>query len=381
MHRTHTYTAKLGSSVHARLTAFFEQQRLLFNAALEERIGAYRKAGQSISLYEQIKSLTVLREDQEFSQYDVRCQRSALFTLDRAFKSFFRRVKAGQKPGFPRFKSRDRGIRSFSISQPRLKTHGQWHSLSLKGIGRLRFKGEIEGKVLKARVVRTPIRIVVQLVVEQSDPQPAPRPPLGIDVGITARATLSDGTRYVGQQIDRERLTVLQQRLSHAKKGSKNRQKRKRTLAKEWQRVRERERAILHKMTIDLVKKTNCYYMENLNVRGMLGNHHLARSITEQQWATFMHMLTYKAASAGGWVRKVDPKYTSQDCSRCGERVKKSLSDRLHMCPACGLSIDRDWNAALNILNRGLLMSPPTGGNLPCGTTSAENDSESYYSL
>lgn len=259
MHRTATYTAQLSPAVHERLAAFLEQQRLLYNAALEERIGAYRQAGKAVSVYDQSKSLTVLREDAEFSQYDLKCQRSCLFTLDRAFKSFFRRVKAGQHPGFPRFKSKARGVRSFSTSQPRLKSHGRWHSLSIKGIGRLRFKGQIAGTVLKARVVCTPMRVVVQLVVEQPDTQPTPRPPLGIDVGIAARATLSDGTRYVGNQIDRERLAALQQHLAHAQKRSKNRQKRKRMLAKEWQRVRERKHGTLHEMTADLVKKTNCY--------------------------------------------------------------------------------------------------------------------------
>ena len=368
MHRTHTYTAKLSPAVHARLTAFLEQQRLLYNAALEERISAYRKAGKSLSLYDQNKSLTDLRKDTEFSQYGLKCQRSCLFTLDRAFKSFFRRLKTGQKPGFPRFKSKDRGMRSFSTSQPRLKSHGQWHSLSLKGIGRLRFKGSIPGNVLRACVVKTPLRVRLQLVVARPAPPPNPQPPLGIDVGVAARATLSDGQRYGGHQIDRERLMALQQQLARAKKRSKNRQKRKRLLAKEWQRVRERERGRLHEMTADLVKhKTNCYYVENLNVQNMMGNHHLARSIAEQQWGTFVDMLTYKAASAGGWVRTGDPKHTSQDCSRCGHRVHKTLSARLHVCSACGLSLDRDWNAAINILNRGLMGSPPSGGNIPSG--------------
>ncbi len=214
----------------------------------------------------------------------------------------------------------------------------------------------------------------MQLVVELPDTQPNPRPPLGIDVGVAARVTLSDGQRWTKHEVDRERLTVLQQRLSAAKKGSKNRQKRKRMLAKEWQRVRERERAILHEMTAELVKsKSNCYYVENLDVQEMMGNYHLARAIAEQQWSTLVNMLTYKAASAGGWVVKVDPRYTSQDCSRCGTRVGKTLSDRLHECPACGLSIDRAWNAAINILNRGLTVSPPSGGNAPSGTPGAEN--------
>ncbi len=170
-----------------------------------------------------------------------------------------------------------------------------------------------------------------------------------------------------------------EQRLSAAKQGARRRQKRKSTLAKEWQRVRERERAILHEMTADLVKKTNCYYVEHLHVQGMMGNHHLARSIADQQWATFVDMLTYKAARAGGWVVKVDPTYTSQDCSRCGKRVTKTLSDRLHVCLACGLSLDRDRNAAMNILNRGRTGRPPTGGNTPGGTPGAENGRSALY--
>ena len=381
MHRTHTYTAKLSTATHTRLSHFLAQQRVLYNAALEERIGAYRKAGVSLGLYNQNASLTALRDDAEFSPYDLKCQRSALFTLDRAFKAFFRRVKAGHKLGFPRFKSKDRGVRSFSTSQPRLKSHGRWHSLSFKGIGRLQFKGAINGAVRKARVVKTPLRVVVQVIVALPAVESAPRPPLGSDVGIAARATLSEGTRHVGHQVARERLTVLQQPLAQAKKRSRSRQQRKRMLAKEWQRVRLRERGLLHEMTAALVKQTNGYYVEDLRVQNMMGNQPLARASVEPQGATLVHMLTYKAARAGGWVKKVDPTHTSQDCSRCGTRVEKTLSDRLHVCPACELSIDRDWNAAINVLNRGLGVRPPTGGKTPCGTTGPENGSGCYDSL
>lgn len=162
MHRPQTYTAKRGPSVHTRRSAFLEQQRFLDNAALAERRGAYQKAGVSVSLYDQYKSLPALRQAQDFSQYDLKSHRSCLSTLDQAFKGVFRRVRAGKRAGFPRFKGRDRGIRSFSTSQPRLKSQGKWNSLSVKGIGRFRFKGAIEGTVLKARVVKTPMRVGVQ---------------------------------------------------------------------------------------------------------------------------------------------------------------------------------------------------------------------------
>ena len=242
----------------------------------------------------------------------------------------------------------------------------------MKGIGRFRFKRQDTDDVVTVRVVVTPLRVMVQLVVKRPDAQPNPQPPLGIDVGITARVTLSDGTRWTKCELDRERITVLQQRVSAAKKGSRNRRKRARELSKEWRRAVERERGMLHEMTADLVKKTNCYFVEDLPVQKMMQNHGLARSIAEQQWATFLAMLTYKAESAGGWVRKVDPKYTSQDCSRCGTRVKKTLSDRLYACSVCGLSIDRDWNAAINILRRGLHDLSP-GGNIPGGVSGTKN--------
>ena len=226
---------------------------------------------------------------------------------------------------------------------------------------------------MKARVVQPPLRVCGQLVVELPDTPPHLSLPLGIDGGMAARITLSDGQRWTTNAVDRERLTVLHQRLATAKKGSKTRPKRKRMLAKEWQRGRDRERAILHEMPADLIKKTKCYYGEDLPGQNMLGNRHLARSIAEQQWSTFIQMLTDQAERAGGWVVKVDPHYTSQDCSRCRTRVKKTLSDRLHICPACGLSIDRAWNAEIDILQGGLIVSPPSGGNFPSGTPGAEN--------
>lgn len=169
-------TAPLSPSVPTRRSAFLAQQRLVSNAAPEERMGAYRQAGVSLSLSDQHKSLTALRAAPEFAHYDVKGHRSCLFPVDRAFKGFCRCLKAGQKPGFPRFKSQARGMRSFSPSQPRLKAHGQWSRLALKGIGRVRFKGQVAGTVLKARVVNTPMRVVIPLGVELPDAQPKPNP-------------------------------------------------------------------------------------------------------------------------------------------------------------------------------------------------------------
>ncbi len=373
-YRTATHTARLSAAVHERLNTFLEQQRLLYNAALEERIGAYRKAGVSVGLYDQCKSLTEIREDAEFSQYDVTCQRSCLVTLDRAFKAFFCRVKARQQPGFPRFKSQARGCRSFATAQPRLTSQGKGKSLSRKGLGRLRFTGQIAGPVLKARIVKTPRRVVVPRVVARPAPPPPPRPPRGIDGGVAARVSLSDGQRWPPPAVARDRLPVRPQRLAAAPKGSQPRQTRKMPLAKEWHRVRERARALRHEMTAEVVNsQSNCWDVETVDVPGMMRPHTLARSSAEQPGSPCVERLPAKAASAGGWGRKGDPPDTAQAGRRCGTRVPNPLSARLQAGHACGLSIDRDRNAALNILHRGLPVSPPAGGTAPSGTRGAEN--------
>lgn len=153
-----TYPATLSPSVPTRRSAFLEPHRLVSTAALEARMGAYRQAGVSVSLSDQHKRLTALRTDQACSHYALKGQRSGRFPLERAFNGCFRRVKAGPQPGFPRFKSTARGLRSFSTTQPRLKPPGQWPALSLQGMGRVRFKGQIAGPLLKARVVQPPLR-------------------------------------------------------------------------------------------------------------------------------------------------------------------------------------------------------------------------------
>ena len=263
--------------------------------------------------YEQSKSVTALREAAEFSQYAVPCQRSCVVTLDRAFKAFFCRGKARQQPGFPRFKGRARGGRSFATSQPRLTSQGKGKSLSRKGLGRLRFTGQSAGPVLKARLGTTPRRVVVpRVVVPRVVARPAPPrpacPPRGIDGGVAARVSLSDGPRWPPPAVARDRLPGRPQRLSAARKGSKTRQKRKRMLAKEWHRVRERERALLHEMTAGLVKKTNCYYVETVDVPGMMCPPTLARSSAEQPGAPCVERFPAKAASAWGWGRKGPPR-------------------------------------------------------------------------
>ena len=373
MIRTETYTAKLSKSSHQNLDDLLEKLRVLYNAALEERIDAYRKTGQSPNYVQQAKSLTEIRNsDLGYDDYRCAVQQNLLKRLEKAYQHFFRRG------GFPRFKSHHRGIRSFEWHNPAIRKHGKFNVLLIKGVGRLRFKGELPDQIRFVRVVKTARRVKLQIIHEIADAEPAPSiSPIGIDVGIRSRITCSNGFKTGKNELDRSELKRRQRILSKAVKGSNNRRKKRLALAKEWQRVRERERGSLHELTAELAKQSNTFYVENLNVLNMVKNHKLARSILEANWGAFIQMLTYKAESAGGTVVKVDPKDTSQKCSSCGTKAKEklTLAIRQYRCEYCGFEADRDMNAAMNILQRGLGLSSKSGGNSPARRENATEGS------
>ena len=255
--RTWTYTAKVSKPAHRKLENFLIQLTILWNAALQERSEAYSKQGVKITAYDQQKSLTKIRADDEwFSGFHLHSQRSALQRLDRAFQNFFRRVKAGEKPGYPRFKSVRRGVKSFETGSFSVVEEGAWKSVTFKGVGKFRFQGEVVGEPKVVRIVKTPRRVKLMLVCEiPLDPPKDTRPPLGIDVGVRERFTLSNGVVLPKVSIDRRRLKRLQRLVDRAVEGSNNRRKKIAMLAKEWQRVSERQKAELHRITDTLVKE------------------------------------------------------------------------------------------------------------------------------
>ena len=397
--RTLRFPAKLNRTTHAALERFLEDQRILWNAALQERIDAYGKCGKSISAYDQCKSLTAIRRDdaQHYARISVDAQRSILFRLDKAFRAFFGRVKRGEKPGFPRYRSRRRAVRSFETDAFRVHRQGSWQAVTIKGIGRFRFRGEVAGTAKVLRIVRSPRRVEVQFVVEMELPQQDiaddSRAPVGIDVGIRARVALSGGDIVPGTTLDRARLRHRQRRVSRARRGSNARRKKVCALAKEWQRVTERERGRLHELTSRLVREQGprCY-VEDLRILNMTKNHSLARAILEQTWGAFVTLLAYKAEDAGGWVRRVPAQGTSQRCSACGAlpSTPLGLGVRTYRCAGCGHVADRDVNAAKNILSVGLALDWPGGEPPVCreaegergarsATTGARRDSTEQY--
>ena len=235
------------------------------------------------------------------------------------------------------------------------------------------------------RVVRTPKRVEVHLVYRIDVPEPIraedAQSPIGIDLGINSLVALSDGTQVPGRRPDRKKIRKAQRRLAKTKPGSNGRRKRRETLARAWQVERERACGYLHELSADLVKQHDRIVVEDLqiknltrsakgtvekpgkNVRAKAG---LNRSIYAQSWGTLIGMLDYKAERAGGRVDRVAPHHTSQDCSGCGRRVPKKLSVRVHRCDGpngCGLVLDRDVNAARNVLRRA--EGSPPGGTVP----------------
>ena len=354
MLRTYNRKAYLTKASHANLAYFLDQARYLYNESLAERKEAWGEEERSVSYLQQQAKLTERRKDPQWSRFPARVQRSILKRLDRAYKSFFR------QGGYPRFKSWRNGIHSFEDPTPaQIKSSGKYYSYTIKGIGRLKFRDALPDGVVKIiRVVRTPRRVKLQFVMEVDDPDVLDiRPPVGIDLGIKDRAILSNGHQIPKNVVDRDEIKRRQRILARAVRGSNSRQKKKRLLAKMWQRVTEREKGKVHETTSALVKDHSCrFVVEDLKIPNMVKNHKLARSIVEQQWGYFVQCLAYKAESAGGWVIKVNPKNTTQQCSGCGSmpRDKIGLDQRMYHCYSCGMVLDRDINAAVNILHRGM---------------------------
>ncbi len=387
--RTQEFRAYLSKAGHQNLEDFFHQATWLWNRALCKRKQGWERDTVRVSYYDQCKELTVTRQSdpEAWGRFYSSAQRSTLDRLDKAFKSFFRRLKAGEKPGYPRYRTLNRPVRSFEygFDNARVKTNGgKYHWVNVKGIGRIRFRGCPTGTIKAIRVVKTVRRVKVQFVCEQPlTSNPDTRPVVGIDMGVRNRVVLSGGTWLPGVKLDRRELKRRQRRYSKAKRGSKNKEKRRLEHAREWQRVRERELAAIHELTRKIIDDHSANVaVEDLNIGGMVKNRHLSRAILEQAWGRIKNQLNYKTESAGGRLYVVNPAYTSQTCSSCGHLPDKqnriSLHVRVYRCQVCGLSLDRDVNAAINVRERALGNGDVAdhllpGGNSPVGATHRRN--------
>ena len=331
--------------------------RRLYNNGLEQRIQAY-KTRCPTNYYQQKRGLVKLKKElPEYSEIYSHTLQDVVNRLDKAYKSFFRRIKKGETAGFPRFKSANR-FHSITFDRYGFRILPNGH-LKLTKIGNIRmFKHrEIDGTPKTCTVKHDGVgdwwaTISVSL---PDVPKQEPKTMVGVDVGLKNIVTLSTGEmieppKFLKQSEDK--IKHLQRQVSRKKRGGSNRRKHIIRLAKAHRRVERQRNDFLHKLSRNLSQKADIVVFENLNIQNMMKNHCLAKSIGDASWGKLMQYTTYKAEEAGRSVRFVNPNGTSQICSRCGEMVHKPLSERFHTCTKCGFSADRDCNASLNILKR-----------------------------
>lgn len=349
------------------------QSRLIYNAALEQRISTYQEMGKGITYNAQWAHFRDLRHTnpETIGLLNASSLQHLLRRLDKAFKAFFRRVKAGETPGFPRFKGRNR-FKSIDYTYGdgcRLRTNEQGQKyFYVQNVGDVRmcFHRNIPDSAQIKHVVieLTNQHWYVCLMLELPDVQtvhPKPESVVGIDVGLYHLLSLSDN-----QVIDNPRwfkeslakLRILQRQATRRQKGSQRQRKSYAAIARLHERIANQRRDYLHKITAILIQEYSLIAIEDFSLAFMNRNEHLSLSSYDAGLGEFRQLLQYKAEEAGAEVIAVNPAYTSQRCSVCGEIVEKSLRVRVHECSNCGLVLDRDVNAARNILQLAL-ENPP----------------------
>lgn len=329
----------------------------LYNAALQERRDAWRMAGIHVSFSQQSTQLPLIKADRpELAEVYSQALQDVLHRVDKAFAGLFRRVKAGEKPGYPRFRSRRRYD---SLTYPQLGFSLEEKHLYLSKVGPVKVKlhRPLEGCVKTLTVKRECGTWYAMFVCQvESAPLPACAEAVGIDVGLEYFLTTSEGEHIENPRhlrVAEAQLVKAQQRVSRRRKGSHRRRKAVGLLAHQHQRVRNCRKDFHHKVARNLVGSYGFITAEDLRVANMVRNRSLAKSISDAGWGQFVSILQAKAEYAGREMVLVNPRNTSQTCSGCRAHVLKPLSERVHACHVCGLVLHRDVNAARNILALG----------------------------
>lgn len=342
----------------SHLVRYLNSARYVFNRCLAIRRDSWKEKGERVTRFDQTATLTKWRaEDHKLRSIPVRIARDAIHRVDLAFDGFFRRLKEDKgKAGYPRFKSVNR-YNSFAISDPGQVVYNRKIRVSRIGDIRSRNLRPVEGKIKVLRVVRRAGKWFAQLTIDDGKQAPEKRPvekSIGLDVGLNSFAIGSDGTSIGNPRFYRsleQKLQRVSRRVSRKKKGSKNRRKAVLKLQRVHEQIRSCRSNFTHQVSRSIVDNYDLIAVEKLNIKGMAQSK-LAKSILDAAWGQFIHRLRYKAEKAGSQLIEVDPRGTTQECSKCGETVNKDLSERIHNCPNCGLILCRDENAAINILNR-----------------------------
>jgi putative transposase len=389
LRRSYKFLLRPTSKQVATLEACLEDTRQLYNAALEERREAWRMGRRQVTFYSQDAQLKEIRraDPERYGQWSFNCERAAVKRLDRAFREFFRRIKAGEKPGYPRFKGRGRwdsiewtegdGAKWDSVPHPTVTR------IYLKGIGHVKVHQHrgIKGRVKAITVKREGRRWYVAVFCDDvpTEPLPVTGVRVGIDMGIASFLTASDGgcvanPRHLSASAGR--LAAAQRDVARKKRGSKRRKKAVAQVAGLHGKVRRARLDYAHKTALTLVRDYDVIVHEALQVANMTrrpkprpvgdGTYEpngaaakagLNKSILDAGWGVFLDVLRAKAEWAGRAIVEVSPRHTSQRCAECGHvAAGNRVTQAEFRCLACGHAAHADVNAAINILRAGLAL-------------------------
>jgi putative transposase len=387
MRRAYVFRLRPTARQHIALNACLDAHRELYNAALQERRDAWAHSKTRIRYGDQSGQLTAIRGARaDQAVWSFSSQQATLRRLNKAFDGFFRRVKAGRTPGYPRFKGK---ARFDSVEWPKDGDGARWHPehdrVYLQGIGQVKVTvhRQAQGRVKTIQIKRQGRRWM--LVLSCDDVPATPLPPtgqqVGIDVGVATYATMSDGTtvdnpRWARQEADR--LEAAQQRLARAKRGSNNRARQRETVAARNRKIASRRKDFHHKQARTLVSRYDLLVVEGLAIANMVrrpkpkpdpdnpgqflpngarGKSGLNRSISDAGWGQFVSILRAKAEDAGRTWIEVDPRHTSDRCEACRHAARENrVSQAEFVCQSCGHAAPADEHAARNILRAGLAL-------------------------
>ena len=375
-HIVYQERAYLRRNGHRRLDEAFRECARLYNAALEHWQTAW-KHGHTVSLYEQCRELTAIRHDDAYwGSVSVQIGRGVLRRLDLARRAFYRRCKSGEKPGYPRFRS-GRRWKTIELAQPSTamvtNKRGKW-VVKIKGLPILVIKPKRElpasTNLKTLSITRKPTGVYVNLGYQvEKEALPKTKRSVGLDMGVRSRIALSDGSFVERRSVSMKDITTLQRRIARCKRNSRNQRKLYRQLAKLQHRASLRNRNNCHRITTEIVRNHDLIAVEDLRIADMTQSargtverpgqnvaikSRLNRIIAEQSWGLIVSQLAYKSQWYGKEFIKVDPRHTSQMCSSCGDVASDSRQEKTYICRSCGLRMDADSNAAINILKRGL---------------------------
>lgn len=362
MLRTHKYRIYPTKSQEQTMINNLFLCRQLYNTALEQRISAYKTKQQTINYNKQANELPLIKNQfPEYNQIHSQILQDSLKRIDNAYKLFFERLKVNKvKAGFPRFKSANK-YHSFTYTQSGFRINKDKKRIELSKIGKIKIKYHrdipINATIKTCTIKKSVNHWYTTITFELPDIKKAKKTisnAVAIDLGLTTYAYLSNGKKIKNPKYlikSESKLKELQSKYSKSKRSKTKRQK----LAKLYRKVSNQRTDFQHKLSRQLVNTYDAIFYEDLNIKSMIqdNTYKLNKYISDASWGKFIAMIKYKAEEEATYAIAVNPRGTSQTCSNCGTIVKKDLYVRVHKCHNCNISLNRDYNASLNILRLG----------------------------